>query len=143
VRRTEQLLQDALRHGQYDMWGGRSYNRGNLKHFAIDKARQLAGESRHALIRFANELKDVFQNIILEINLDIEALNSFTDIFFDNLIFDLIAQQKISKSVKNVTVTRQQVEEALKLLEEEKAKALKAADGLEKQRREVVVKSEE
>jgi hypothetical protein len=142
VRRTEQLLHDALQHGQHDMWGGRSYNRGNLKHFAIDQARDLASQARHALIRFGNELKDVFTDIIIEINLDIEKLNRFTDIFFDNLIFDFIAQQAIKKSVQNIIVTRKEVESALQLLEDEKTKALQKQADLEKQRREIVVKSE-
>ena len=141
VRRTEQLLRDALQHGQHDMWSGRHSNRGNLKHYAIDQARDLASQARHALIRFGNELQDVFSDIILQVNLDIESLNKFTDIFMDNLIFDLIAQKMINKSVQNVTVTREHIEHALQLLEKEKAASLEKLDSLVQQRKEIVSSS--
>lgn len=141
VRRTEQLLHDAQRHGQADMWGGRSYGRGNLKHYAIDQARETASQARHALILLGNELKDVFADVMLAVNLDIEALNRFGDIFFDNLIFDWIAQQKINKSLGNVTHTRQQLEQVLHLLENEKAKVVEKTNLLEKQRKEIVLQS--
>lgn len=67
VRRTEQLLRDAFRHGQHDAWSNRNRNHDNLKHYAIDQARDLANQSRHALIQFGNELKDVFTDITLQV----------------------------------------------------------------------------
>jgi hypothetical protein len=139
VRRTEQLLQDALRHGQHDTWGGKSFGKSNLKHYAIDQARDLAGQARHALIRFGNEIKDVFTDIVLEVKLDIEALNKFTDILFDNFIFDMIAQQMIKKSMSNVVATRQQVEHAMRLLQEEKGNVSEKLKRIEEQRKEIVV----
>ncbi|HJW27982.1 MAG TPA: hypothetical protein VJ508_01905 [Saprospiraceae bacterium] len=141
VRRSEYFLHQAQGFGQRDMWS-RGYGTGYMKHQAIDQARDMAFQSRHALIRFANELKDVYKDLNLQVNMDIEQFNRFGDVFFDNLISDYLVQQKINKSLANVSATRQQVETILQQLEQEKGNIQSKQDQLDKQRREVILKAE-
>ena len=139
VRRTEFLLRDAQGWGQRDMWSNRHRGSGYMKMQAIDQARDLANQSRHALIRFGNELKDVFKDLLLQVNMDIEEFGQFGDIFFDNLISDWMAQQKINKSLVNVTSTRQQVELVMQQLEQEKGNVNTKLADLDAQRKKMIL----
>jgi hypothetical protein len=141
VSRTESFLRQAQGWGQRDMWGGIHQGSGYMKHQAIDQARNCASQSRHALIHFSNELKDVFQNLELKTNMDIDEFNKFGDLFFDNIISDYYAQQKINKALTNVTWTRGQVEQILHQLEEEKGNVKSRFDQLEQQRKDIIVKA--
>lgn len=144
VRGAEQSLHDAQLMGQRDMWGGRGrygYGSGQMKHQAIDRARELAYQSRHALIRFGNELQDVFKDLQLQVNMEIEEFGRFADIFFDNLITDFLVQQKISKSLVNVTGTRQRVELIMQSLDKERGVIRDKLEKLELERKKVVVTS--
>jgi hypothetical protein len=141
VSRAEYFLREAQGWGQRDMWGGGRRGTGYMKHQAIDQARNMAAESRHALIRFTNELKDVFKDLQFQVNMDIEEFNKFGDIFFDNIISDYLAQQKINKALMNVSSTRQQVEQILGQLEQEKGNIKSKSEQLEQQRKEIILKA--
>lgn len=141
VRGTEQNLHSALLMGQRNMWGSRQYGVGQQKHEHIDVARKMAYSSRHALIRFGNELKDVFHDMELRFNMEIEDFGAFANIFFENLISDFIVQQKISKSLVNVTATRQQVELIMQQLQQELDTIRGKLEDLDKERKKVIVTS--
>lgn len=140
VSRTESFLRQAQGWGQRDIWSGNQVS-GHMKHQAIDQAKNFALQSRHALIRFNNELKDVFENIELKVNMDIDEFNKFGDLFFDNIISDYYAQQKINKALSNVSGTRDQVEQIMHQLEAEKGSVKSKFDQLEQQRKEIIVKA--
>lgn len=145
VRGAEKNLHDAQLFGQGDMWGGSKrygYGTGQMKHQAIDRARDMAYQSQHALIRFGNELKDVFKGLTLEVNMNIEEFGRFTDIFFDNIITDFLVQQKISKSLVNVSGTRQRLDLIMKSLDNERNVIREKLEALEAQRKSVIVRSE-
>jgi len=139
VSRTEYFLREAQGWGQRDIWTRGSS--GYMKHQAIDQARNMAAESRHALIRFTNELKDVFKVLQFQVNMDIEEFNKFGDIFFDNIISDYLAQQKINKALMNVSSTRQQVEQILGQLEQEKGNVNSKSEQLDNQRKDIILKA--
>ena len=139
VSRAEYFLREAQGWGQRDMWG--SGRHGNIKHQAIDHAREMASQSRHALLRFGNELKDVYKDLEFQVNMDIEEFNKFGDIFFDNIISDYLAQQKINKALTNVSSTRQQIELIMEMLEREKGSIQSKTEQLEGQRKEVILKA--
>ncbi len=141
VRGTEHYLHEAKLMGQSDMWGSRRYGTGQQKHDAIDRARDLAYQSRHNLIRFGNELQDVFKGLQIEVNMEIGDFGRFADVFFDNLISDYLVQQKISKSLVNVTGTRQQVEHIMLSLDNERGVIREKLAALEDERKKVVVES--
>lgn len=145
VRGAEQHLIDAQLMGQRDMWGSRSrygLNSGRFKHESIDKARDMAYQSQHALIRFGNELKDVFKGHKLEVDMKIEDFGRFADIFFDNIITDYLVQQKISKSLINVTGTRQKLDHIMQSLDNERNVIREKLEALERERKNVIVSSE-
>lgn len=144
VQSTENYLHEAQVMGQRDMWGGHrryGYGTGQMKHQAIDQARDMAYQSKQALIRFGNEVKDVFKDQYLEFNMEVEEFGRFADVFFDNIITDYLIQQKISKSLTNVTATRMQVESILHHLQEQRSAIKDELDRLEGERRKVVVSS--
>lgn len=141
VRGVEHDLIQAKLMGNREMWGGGRYWSGQQKHAYIDMARDKAYRSRHALIRFGHELRDVFPEITVQFNLEIEAFGRFVDIFFDNLISDFLIQQKITKSLVDVTATRQQMEALLQQLEEEKAMVDEKRYTLEEERKQAIIRS--
>lgn len=141
VRATEQYLTNARFMGQQDMWN-KSYRRaGPRKYESLDQAKNMAYQSRHSLLRFANELKDVYKDINLAFNMDIEEFGRFADIFFENLITDFLVQQKITKSLVNVTGTRQQVEAIMQRLDQERNVIREKEERLEMERKRVVITS--
>lgn len=142
VRGAEQSLINARLMGQRDMWGSRHHGTGHAKHQAIDRARELAYSSRHELIHFGNELRDVYKDVKMQFNMEIEEFGRFTDVFFDNLISDYLVQQKISKSLVNITGTRQQLDMVLERLDEERVAIREKLEKLEVERKNVVVSSE-
>ncbi len=142
VRSAEHSLHQALLMGQRDMWGGKRYGSGHAKHNYIDHARQMAYQSRHALIRFGNEIKDVFKDRDLEVNMEIEEFGRFTDVFFDNIITDYIIQQKISKSLGNITGTRQRLDLLMQLLDGERSVIREKAEQLMSAREKILQTTE-
>lgn len=141
VRGTEHNLIEAQLMGQRDMWGSNYRGTGHRKHNAIDRARDFAYRSRHELIRFGNELQDVFKGMQLDVNMNIEDFGRFTDIFFDNLITDYLIQQKISKSLVNVNGTRQRLDHIMLSLDNEREMIREKLERLEEERKKVVVSS--
>ena len=138
VRAAERHLLDAQSWGQRDMWGGR-HGSSHMKHQSINEAKSMANQARHALIKFGHELKDVYKEVQLKVNMDIEEFGKFGDIFFDNIISDYLAQQKINKSLANVSATRQQLENVMHQLQEEKGNIMSNKEDLERQRRDIIV----
>lgn len=141
VRGAEQHLINARFMGQQDMWGKRYLRSGQFKHEEIDQARQLAYQSKQALIRFGNEVKDVFKDQDFQFKMDIEEFGRFADVFFDNIITDYLVQQKISASLTNISGTRMQVESLMQHLQEQRSAIKDELDRLEGERRKVVVSS--
>ena len=89
---------------------------GWLKHSAIDKAREMRHKVRHALIRFEEEVSDVYSKPLFDVDLRIERIDSFVDIFLDNLITDWVVQKKIKTALDNTRNTIYRVEAALQKL---------------------------
>lgn len=116
-QRLEKQLKEARDWGQWDMYG--SSGKGWLKHRAIDRARDYLHKVRHALIKFENELRDVYPNARIDVNIRVERIDSFFDIFFDNLISDWVVQQRIMNALQHASRTRHQVSRALRELEKE------------------------
>lgn len=143
VRKTERYLYEAQQLGQRDIWGSsRHHGTGHLKHQAIDHAKEMAHQAKHALIRFGNELKDVFRNLEVEFKMEIDDFKRFADIFFDNLITDWMVQQKINTSLANVSSTRQYVEYLMDQLNQERGIVKDKLESLEHQRTKVILSAE-
>ncbi len=121
VSKAERFLLTARKLGQSQRWGGRYPGDSRTKFGAIDSARKMAYQSRHALIRFGNELKDVYADYELQFNMTLEDFGNFANVFFDSLITDYFIQQKITKSLINITDTRKNVEVILNTLNTERS----------------------
>jgi hypothetical protein len=135
-------LRKARNWGQYDMMGNRQ-SAAYVKHRSIDNARNMATQARHYLMRFREELQDVYQDVQLNFKMDLGDFNRFTDIFFDNLISDWIVQQKIKNALNQVSQVAGQVDQVLKSLQDEKPKVDAELASLQELRKKTIVKSDQ
>lgn len=114
-----QYLKSAKQWGNWDMMGGNRSRRADYsKQAAIDKAKNISVWVKHELVNLNKELTDVgHQNGKFQLNMD--SFNSFTDIFFDNLITDWVVQQKITNTLSNTISVQDRVVLILKTIESE------------------------
>jgi len=133
-------LEAARNWGRYDMAGGKGMS-SHMKHSNIDNARALAYKLKHILIKFEDELYDVYDREQFEISFKLDSFTHFTDIFFDNLITDWIVQQKIRNALANVFNVQDRVSRIVGTLKHE----LKSMDDgityLEKKKKNLILTS--
>jgi len=137
VRKTEYYLNE----GQFpdkQMWGGGSQSR-IINRQAVDYARDMAYQSKQALIKLGNEYRDVYPEQPFLVNMELEDFGRFAEFFMNNLITDWIIRQKVGKSLITVRNTRFQVEHFVQQLNQEKFTITKKLEELERQRKEMII----
>lgn len=92
-------MENASTWGTIDMFGGGMMS-SMIKHSHIDSAQKKVAELSENLHRFQKEVHDVKQVELPDVS--IEGWLSGADIFFDNMIFDIMAQSKIDKNLKAI-----------------------------------------
>ena len=100
------MLDDAGRWGIVDMLGGGLITT-LLKHRKISDAQDEIDEAKHALRIFVKELDDVDEATGL--NIELGSGLQFADIFFDGVLADWIAQNKIDRAKQQVADAMRQV----------------------------------
>lgn len=100
------MLDDAGRWGIVDMLGGGLITT-LLKHRKISDAQDEIDEAKRALRIFVKELDDVDEATGL--NVELGSGLQFADIFFDGVLADLIAQNKIDRAKQQVADAMRQV----------------------------------
>lgn len=100
------MLDDAGRWGIVDMLGGGLITT-LLKHRKISDAQDEIDEAKRALRIFVKELDDVDEATGL--NVELGSGLQFADIFFDGVLADWIAQDKIDRAKQQVADAMRQV----------------------------------
>lgn len=100
------MLDDAGRWGIVDMLGGGLITT-LLKHRKISDAQDEIDEAKRALRIFVKELDDVDEATGL--NVELGSGLQFADIFFDGVLADWIAQNKIDRARQQVADAMRQV----------------------------------
>ena len=109
-------------------WGrgrGNVYGQGRYssiqKRSYIDHARKNAFQANRLLERFGEEIKDVYQNIDVQLSVDLkmDSFTGFLDAFFNNLITDWMVQQKIQNAIKGIESVYQVVNEYCHQMDQE------------------------
>ena len=100
------MLDDAGRWGIVDMIGGGLITT-LLKHRKISDAQDEIDEAKRALRIFVKELDDVDEATGL--NVELGSGLQFADIFFDGVLADWIAQNKIDRAKRQVADAMRQV----------------------------------
>lgn len=100
------MLDDAGRWGIVDMIGGGLITT-LLKHRKISDAQDEIDEAKRALRIFVKELDDVDEAAGL--NVELGSGLQFADIFFDGVLADWIAQNKIDRAKQQVADAMRQV----------------------------------
>ena len=104
-------LGSAKRWGIWDIVGGGRVS-SLVKHSRIDDARELLQQARNELEFFSDELDDIQENLP-EFDLEISDLVSTFDIVFDNVFADILVQEKVEATAREVDKTRIRVKDAV------------------------------
>lgn len=107
-------LESAEGWGVWDMLGG-GFITDMIKHSHIDDAHNSVNNAQNKISQFKRELADVKKTAEVQIN--IGALASFADVFFDGLISDWIIQSKIEDSLAQSKNAKQLITQTIKELE--------------------------
>jgi hypothetical protein len=109
-------LKSASNWGTYDMLGGGMIST-HIKHNRIDEAMEYVHEARKGMGHFEKELKDI--QMSLSVDIDIGAILTFSDYFFDGFITDWMVQGRIQDTLSNVENKTSAIGELLGRLDEE------------------------
>ncbi len=120
-------LQGARDMGTWDLIGGGILTT-IIKHDRMDDARASIEQVQIELLRFKRELADVHQTA--EMQIEMEPLERFADMFLDGLIIDWIVQSKINNSLEQVVQMRAHIQEVSGALQSRKKTALLALEDL-------------
>ena len=104
-------LGSAKRWGIWDIVGGGLIS-SLVKHSRIDDARELLQQARNELESFSDELDDIQENLP-EFDLEISDLVSTFDIVFDNVFADILVQEKVEETAREVDKIRTRVKDAV------------------------------
>lgn len=124
-------LNGARNWGTVDMLGGGLLST-HLKHEHIDEARDYMSEVKKYLGRFQRELKDVYSEEDLDIN--IGNLATFADYFFDSFFVDWYVQSSISEALSNTSTLKVRIEDIIKDLETALRNSESSLENLKKER---------
>lgn len=107
---AQEQLKSARNWGIFDMFGGGFFT-DMIKHSKLDAASRNIEAAKHDLIIFQRELKDVYVNTDLKI--EIGGFLSFADFFFDGIVADYMVQSKIAEARTQVERTIFRIEALL------------------------------
>lgn len=131
VEAVLQSLRRAGNWGTYDMLGG-GFIATAIKHNHVDDARDAAVRVQQALRRFRHELADV--QMASRALADIGIFDTFTDFFFDGLIFDWVVQSKIHRSADQTVALGRQVDALVVQLDKQRTQVRQGVRNLKAQR---------
>lgn len=107
-------LKKASDWGTWDVLGGGSMST-LIKHDYMHKAQSSVSVLQTELRYFRSELADV--KIYSSLYVQTDSLTQFADFFFDNIFIDLSVQDRIKSSLRSVTETKTQIQNAIRKLE--------------------------
>lgn len=110
------------------------------KHDRLDQAQEMVEQLQVELRRFKTELTDV--SIDAEMQVKLDGFLRFADYFFDGLFADWAVMDHIENSQKQVSQTRQQVEEVLASLESRRDAVERHYNALAQKREEQIFAAE-
>jgi len=90
----------------------------DVKYGHVDEAGRYAEEASRTLGKFKREMSDI--KMITGTEIAVGSFDTFSDYFYDGLIFDWVVQSEIGKSLDAVKNTKNQIDKAMSKLYEEK-----------------------
>jgi hypothetical protein len=132
-------LGNAQAWGVWDMLGG-GFLSTAVKHSEIDAAQQDLAQVQQSLSRFNRELKDIRQQ--LEVEIGIDRFDLFLDFFMDGLITDWIVQSKIDAALEQAAEARQAIRSALEKLKNARQRSEQQTRVLQSQREKLLTGGE-
>jgi len=111
-----QILESAKDWATFDLLGG-GFLADLAKHDKLDHGQKLVEDLQVQLQRFNRELSDVTIRACLQVNID--GMLKFADIFFDGLLADAAVLDRIKQSLVQVSKTREDILIILRQLQDE------------------------
>lgn len=108
LREAKEQLRKARNWGYADLLGG-GFLINMMKRSRMADASRCMEEAKHALAVLQMELRDV--QVPMDMRLEINGFMDFADFFFDGLIADWFAQDKINKAAHQVDDAIRRVED--------------------------------
>jgi len=93
----------------YNEIGGKGRNSSSKKKKYINKTKQLVFKTANHLDLFELELKDVSKTLKVDFSGEIDSLQSFLKIFFDNLITDWIVKDSIEVAFLSIEMIQEKI----------------------------------
>lgn len=118
VEKTIHSLSNVDDWGVWNMVGEGTFSTVS-KYNQVDVARKYAEEIQRLLGKFKREISDI--NMVTNFEICVGNFETFSDYFFDGLIFDWVVQSEIGKSLDSVKNTKNQIDKIISKLYEEKA----------------------
>lgn len=106
-------LEKASRLGTWDVFGG-GVLVDVIKHSYINQTKRNLEDLKYLADKFARELNDV--NFVMNLNIDIGGLLSFSDWFFDGFFVDMFMKSRIDETRVKLEKQIKQVEDAISAL---------------------------
>lgn len=131
IENLMESLNGARNWGTVDMLGGGLLST-HLKHQHIDEARDYMSEVKKYLGRFQRELKDVYSEKSLDIN--IGSFATFADYFFDSFFVDWYIQSSIKEALSNTSTLKGRIEDIIKDLKNALRRSENSLENLKKER---------
>lgn len=109
LQEVSDLLDSAHNWGVWDILGG-GWISSLVKHSKVEKASAAMARAKAQLERLRSEVQDV-QDLGVDLHtVEMGGLLSITDIWFDNVFSDVMAQQRINESRRQVAALIGQVD---------------------------------
>ncbi len=117
---ADSCIRSARNWGIFDILGGGMLS-SFIKHERLGKAQDLVQKAGNELQRFNRELSDIqLQN---NVQIKCDGLTQAIDIFFDNVLVDVLVQSKIADLQRQMALSKEQVRSTLAHLEQLKREA--------------------
>ena len=100
--------------GIVDILGG-GFFASILKREKMKQANQSIQKAKRALIKFNDELDDIYDQD--EYSIDVDDFLNTADWLFDNMMVDILVQQRIETSKKNIMAAIDKVKRIINVLE--------------------------
>lgn len=117
VENTIRELENAEGWGITEIFGS-GFMSDEVRYGHVDEAGHYAEETSRTLGKFKREISDI--KMITTTEIAVGTFDTFSDCFYDGLIFDWVVQSEIGKSLDAVKNTKNQIDKAMSKLYEEK-----------------------
>ena len=135
LKKIEYYLTSATKWGDWN-----NYERSEgMRDLSIDKATKLSYQAKELLIQFKEELEDVFLKKELSWTYDLNDSETFTNLYFKNLISDWVIQKEIMNTLHHTRSFKEKIKRINVSLKFELKQTSNSVEYLESKKRKLIL----